>query len=344
MEINNAKLNDVKFNYMKSCDLCPRNCKVNRSEGAIGVCGQTREIRASRAALHYWEEPCISGTNGSGTVFFDGCNLGCIFCQNYEIANRKAASNYVISEERLAEIYLELQEKKANNINLVTPSHYVPQIIHSLELAKNQGLKIPIVYNTSSYEKVDILKQLEGLVDIYLPDFKYMDAEKAWNYSKAKDYPEVAKAAISEMVRQVGRPVFDSSLQTDFCKLEDDATEKKGKENEVGQEPLMKRGVIVRHMVLPLGVKNAKEIIKYLLHTYGDTIYISIMNQYTPSTRANFPREKYPELMRRVTKREYEKVVDYALALGIKNAFIQEGETAKESFIPSFSGEGIFHD
>lgn len=340
MEINNAKSNDVKLNYMQACDLCPRNCSVNRSEGAIGVCGQTREIRASRAALHYWEEPCISGTNGSGTVFFDGCNLGCIFCQNYEIARRKASSNYAISEARLAEIFLELQAKKANNINLVTPSHYVPQIARSIELAKEQGLNIPIVYNTSSYEKVDTLKWLEGLVDIYLPDFKYMDAKKAWNYSRAKDYPEIAKAAIAEMVRQIGKPVFDFELKEN--KEENGDTENSTFGAAGSQQTLlMKRGIIVRHMVFPLGVKNAQQVLEYLFRTYGDNIYISIMNQYTPPSREDFPREKYPELTRRVTAREYEKVIDYAITLGIKNAYIQEGETAKESFIPAFSGEGI---
>ena len=290
--------------------LCPRECGVNRKKGEMGVCGQTAAIKAARAALHMWEEPCISGQNGSGTVFFSGCNLGCIFCQNHNIATGKAGIE--ISIERLAEIFLELQEKGANNINLVTAGHFLPQVAVALEMAKEQGLHIPVVYNSSGYEKAKTLKMLDGLVDIYLPDFKYMDAVLAKKYSHAQDYPEIAKEALSEMVRQVGKAEFDS-------------------------RGMMKKGVIVRQLLLPGHVKDAKNVLKYLYETYGDRIYISMMNQYTP-----MPAMKDdPQLSRKVTDREYERLIDYAISLGLKNGFMQEGETAKESFIPEFDGEGV---
>lgn len=298
---------------MKTCTLCPRNCAVNREKGEIGICGQTAEIRAARAALHYWEEPCISGTEGSGAVFFSGCALHCVFCQNQNIANGLAGKTITI--ERLAEIFLELQNKGANNINLVTAGHFVPQVIKALMAAKNHGLSIPIVYNTSSYEAVDTIKSLEGLVDIYLPDFKYMDAALSQKYSHAKDYSQVAKAAIAEMVRQTGPARFRGG----------------------DEEGLMERGTIVRHLILPGCIEDSKGIIHYLYETYGNDIYISIMNQFTPLSGL----EKYPELNRRVTEREYEKVVDYAISLGVECGFIQEGETAEESFIPEFDGEGL---
>ena len=295
---------------MENCMLCPRECGVNRKKGEMGVCGQTAAIKAARAALHMWEEPCISGQNGSGTVFFSGCNLGCIFCQNHNIATGKAGIE--ISIERLAEIFLELQEKGANNINLVTAGHFLPQVAVALEMAKEQGLHIPVVYNSSGYEKAKTLKMLDGLVDIYLPDFKYMDAVLAKKYSHAQDYPEIAKEALSEMVRQVGEAEFDS-------------------------RGMMKKGVIVRQLLLPGHVKDAKNVLKYLYETYGDRIYISMMNQYTP-----MPAMKDdPQLSRKVTDREYERLIDYAISLGLKNGFMQEGETAKESFIPEFDGEGV---
>lgn len=298
---------------LNKCALCPRNCQVNRLSGEKGVCGQTSELKVARAALHYWEEPCISGKEGSGAVFFSGCALHCVFCQNQEIANGTAGKN--ISIERLSEIFLELQEKGANNINLVTPGHFVPQIINALEKSKMEGLKLPIVYNTSSYEALDTIKMLDGLVDIYLPDFKYMDAALAAKYSHAKDYPDVAKQAIAEMVQQTGLPEF----------VNDD------------EEGLMKRGTIVRHLTLPGYMEDSKQIVKYLYETYGNAIYISIMNQFTPLPHL----EKYPELNRKITETEYEELVDYAISLGVENGFIQEGETAEESFIPAFDGEGV---
>lgn len=296
---------------LSNCILCPRNCRVNRKVGFIGFCGESSSVRIARAALHYWEEPVICGERGSGAVFFTGCNLKCIFCQNAEIAVNKVGKE--VSIGRLAEIFLELQEREAVNINLVTASHYIPQIAESIRMARKMGLQLPIVYNTSAYEKAEAIKLLEGLVDIYLPDMKYIDNCLAKRYSKAEDYPEVAKEAIAEMYRQVGAPVFDEKAD------------------------LMQSGMIVRHLVMPGAVSNSKAVIDYLYETYGDNIYISLMNQYTPMREF----EECPELNRKVTKREYEKVINYALDRGVKNAFIQEGDTAKESFIPEFQYEGV---
>lgn len=298
---------------MEKCTLCPRNCKKNRLEGEVGICGQTEKLKVARAALHYWEEPCISGEKGSGAIFFSGCALHCVFCQNREIANGTVGKE--ISKERLTEICLELQEKGANNINLVTPGHFVPQIISAIEEAKREGLSIPIVYNTSSYENVDTIKKLEGIVDIYLPDFKYMNSKISAAYSHAPDYSKVAKAAIAEMVRQTGEASFYQ------------------KEN----QELMKKGVIVRHLLLPGNLADSKEIVRYLYEIYHDKIFISIMNQFTPLASL----ESYPELNRKVTEEEYDELVDYAIELGIENGFIQEGETAEESFIPEFNYEGV---
>lgn len=297
----------------KVCTLCPRNCKVDRKNGEKGVCGQTEELKVARAALHFWEEPCISGETGSGTVFFSGCSLHCVFCQNEPIANGTVGK--VITVERLAQIFLELQQQGANNINLVTPGHYIPQIKEALLLAKAQGLTLPVVYNTSSYESVEALKCLEGLVDIYLPDFKYMSSELSAKYSHAADYADVAKDAIAEMVRQTGNPVFD----------------------EAGEEGLIKRGTIVRHLTLPGCMDDSKAILQYLHETYGDRIYISIMNQFTPLANV----ADYPELNRKITEEEYDELIDYAIDLGVEQGFIQEGETAEESFIPDFGCQGV---
>lgn len=307
---------------MRECRLCPRNCAVDRESGARGFCGQTETLKVARAALHYWEEPCISGAAGSGTVFFSGCALHCVFCQNRDIANGTAGRE--ISAGRLAEIFLELQEKGANNINLVTPGHFVPQITTALAAAKAQGLVLPVVYNTGSYEKVETLRRLEGLVDIYLPDFKYMDTALSAKYSHAPDYSAVAKAAVAEMVRQTGAPVFTGA-------------DVAGDEDPIEAGRLLQRGTIVRHLLLPGQKEDSKAVLRYLHETYGDLIYISIMNQFTPLAGL----EQYPELNRRVTEAEYEEVVDYAIEIGIERGFIQEGETAKESFIPAFDGEGV---
>ncbi len=295
---------------LKDCTLCPRVCHVNRSEGMLGYCGVTKDLMVARAALHMWEEPCISGEKGSGTVFFSGCSMGCVYCQNRNIALGRAGRK--ISIDRLSQIFIELEGKGANNINLVTPGHYVPQIIQAIHLAKAKGIRLPFVYNGSGYEKVETLILLEGLIDIYLPDFKYMQNEIGYRYSNCSDYYTYASLAISEMVRQVGAPSFN-------------------------EEGIMTKGVVVRHLTLPGYLEDSKHIVKYLYETYGNTIYISIMNQYTPMEAV----KDYPEINRRITDKEYEELVDYAIELGVENGFIQEGETASESFIPEFNGEGV---
>ena len=293
------------------CNLCPRNCMVNRREGQRGFCGTDDRIFLGRAALHMWEEPCISGVSGSGAVFFSGCNLRCVYCQNYEISG--GGKGRQVSRERLTEIFLELQEKGAANINLVTPDHYIVEAAQAVLGARAKGLRIPIVYNGSGYEKREVIRRLDGIVDIFLTDFKYMDSTLARKYSSAPDYPEVAKGALEEMVGLAGEPFFDT----------------KG---------MMQRGVIVRHLLLPGHKKNARDVIRYVYGTYGDKVYLSLMNQYTPFDRVKgIPGAQ--ELGRKVTKREYEAVVDYAIELGVKNAFIQEGDVAKESFVPEFDGQ-----
>ena len=298
------------MNKYEDCLLCPRKCGINRSTGQTGVCGVSSEIKVARAALHYWEEPCISGKKGSGAVFFSGCSLHCVFCQNREISDGKAGK--VISKERLSDIFMELAGKGANNINLVTPGQYIPDIVWAVNDAKSRGMKLPIIYNTSGYENVTELKLLEGIVDVYLPDFKYMDSTLSARYSRAKDYPSVAKQALSEMVRQQPDVVID------------DAT------------GLIQKGVIVRQLLLPGHVNDAKAVLKYLYDTYHDHVYISMMSQFTP-----IALKDYPEINRTVTKREYERLVNYALEIGITNAFIQEGDVAKDSFIPAFDCEGV---
>lgn len=298
------------MNKYENCLLCPRKCGINRSTGQTGVCGVSSEIRVARAALHYWEEPCISGEKGSGAVFFSGCSLHCVFCQNREISDGKAGK--VISKERLSDIFIELAGKGANNINLVTPGQYIPDIVWAVSDARRRGMELPIVYNTSGYEDAKELKLLEGIVDVYLPDFKYMDSALSAKYSRAKDYPSVAKQALSEMVRQQPDVVID------------DAT------------GLIQKGVIVRQLLLPGHVNDAKAILKYLHDTYQDSIYISMMSQFTP-----IALKDYPEINRTVTRREYERLIDYAIKIGITNAFIQEGDVAKDSFIPAFDCEGV---
>lgn len=298
------------MNKYENCLLCPRKCGINRSTGQTGICGVSSEIKVARAALHYWEEPCISGKRGSGAVFFSGCSLHCVFCQNREISDGKEGK--VISKERLSDIFMELADKGANNINLVTPGQYIPDIVWAVNDAKSRGMKLPIIYNTSGYENVTELKLLEGIVDVYLPDFKYMDSTLSARYSRAKDYPSVAKQALSEMVRQQPDVVID------------DAT------------GLIQKGVIVRQLLLPGHVNDAKAVLKYLYDTYHDHVYISMMSQFTP-----IALKDYPEINRTVTRREYERLVDYALEIGITNAFIQEGDVAKDSFIPAFDCDGV---
>ena len=307
-----------------SCQLCPRMCQVNRHTGT-GYCLMPDRIKVARAALHMWEEPCISGEHGSGAIFFSGCTLRCVFCQNYKIA--AAAVGKYITVDGLADIMLRLQDKHANNINLVTPTHYALHIAQALTKARDNGLRIPVVYNTSAYENIETLKRLDGLVDVYLPDFKYMDPFLAAKYSHAPDYPQTAKAAIAEMVRQQPRPVFAWE-------------EKRGEDvpEEACEGAVMKRGVIVRQLLLPGCLKDARNIVRYLYETYQNKIYVSLMSQYTPLEHVR----DYPELAHRVSRRTYDRYVDAAIALGITQAFIQEPGVAKESFIPDFSNaEGV---
>ncbi len=362
---------------LSDCVLCPRNCHVNRLKGRRGFCGEAGTIRAARAALYYTEEPVISGTRGSGTVFFAGCSLGCIYCQNRQIsrpgtafpaapsasqtgspqspapaqkegpkppvAAQKASGEVKpssvrlteISPERMAEIFLELQEQGAHNINLVTPEHFVPLLIPALRRAKADGLTIPVVYNTGSYERVEAVKALEGLVDVWLPDLKYVSSALSARHTGAADYFRYASAAIAEMVRQCPEPVFSDGSHSIDCP--DDA-----------DDPIMVRGVLVRHLALPGCAEDSRAVLRYLHETYGDRIFISIMNQYTPMPQVqktdlcrHLSEREYANLCRRLSEEEYDALVDYAIDLGITNGFIQESGTVSPSYIPVFDGTGI---
>lgn len=329
----------------ENCNLCPRNCGVNR-EQQPGACGVGSKLRVARAALHFWEEPCISGTKGSGTVFFSGCNLGCVYCQNREISRgplhpngagveRPEPVGETVSPERLTEIFFELEEQGANNINLVTGDHFLPTIAGAIEAAKKRGIGIPFLLNTSSYLNVETLRRMEGLIDIYLPDFKYIRDTDAIRYSRAPGYPEAAKAAIAEMVRQ----------QPECCfRFEEGSSDPAQSSSDIAQissysaQQLLTRGVVVRHLLLPGQLIQAKLIVRYLYETYGDNIFISLMSQYTPNHEVLL---EYPEIDRKVTGREYRSLIDYAAELGVTRGFMQEGEAASESFIPPFDGSGV---
>ena len=309
---------NAKENYLseyEDCRLCPRECNARRNNDALGVCSESSRLMVTRAALHMWEEPCISGEKGSGAVFFAGCPLKCVFCQNYEIS--RGTFGKEISVERLSDIFMELQDKGANNINLVTPTHYVPHIVRAAELARGNGLNIPFVYNSSGYEKRDTLEQLRDIVDIFLPDFKYFSEDTASLFSKAPDYPEVAMKAIDKMYEMVGAPSLDPVTG------------------------IIKKGVIVRVLVLPAHINEAIQIVRYLHDKYADSIYISIMSQYTPLPNILPSGSEYDCLRRSLTKREYEKVLNATLDMGVTNAFFQEGAVNKESFIPPFNLEGV---
>ena len=310
------------FMDLSDCTLCPRSCRVNRLAGRIGYCNVTADLFAARAALYYHEEPVISGSRGSGAVFFAGCNMGCVFCQNYAIA--KAMTGTQLSSGRLTEIFLSLQEQGAHNINLITAEHFLPQVIRSLRDAKDQGLTLPVVYNTGTYERVEAIQALEGLVDVWLPDFKYISPRLSLAYSHTPDYFQYASKALQEMVRQCPEPLFSDGSHT--LDAPDDA-----------DDPLMVRWVLVRHLVLPGSTQDSMDILKYLHDTYGDQIFISIMNQYTPMPQV----KDDPDLGRKLSSEEYEKVVDYAISLGITNGFIQEEGTASRRYIPAFDGTGI---
>jgi putative pyruvate formate lyase activating enzyme len=287
------------------CNACPRKCNVERGV-SVGYCKSPENFRVSRGALHFWEEPCISGKNGSGTVFFSGCNLKCVFCQNFEISHENKGVE--ISDNKLIEIFEKLIEQDANNINLVNPTHYAVRLASVLTKWKSP---VPIVYNSSGYESVQTLKMLDGLVDVYLPDFKYTRTDKAMRYSKAEDYPEVAKCAIAEMRRQVQEDEFD-------------------------ENGIMKRGMIIRHLILPSNTNSSLEVIDYLADNFSNT-YLSLMAQYVPCGDLS----NYSEINRIITKREYNKVVDYALDKGLEKLFIQEISSANKKFIPKFDFSGI---
>ncbi len=299
---------------MRACMLCPRQCGVNRAD-RLGYCAQSDSIRVARAAAHMWEEPCISGKNGSGTVFFCGCTLKCVYCQNAEISQGSDSEKGVeLTPSELAGIFIKLQKSGVHNINLVTPTMFAPQISKAIDSAKKMGLTLPIIYNTSGYELCHALSVIADNIDIYLPDFKYLSPEIAAKYSGASDYPTHAKASLDMMVKRIG-------------------------EAEFSEDGMMKRGVIVRHLLLPGQLKESIRILDYLFFEYGNGIYYSIMSQYTPLSTLDSAR--YPELCRRVTTYEYQKLIDHAATLDIRNGFVQEGASATESFIPSFNGEGV---
>lgn len=294
----------------EGCVQCPRRCAAQRTAGQLGYCGVSNEVRVARAALHFWEEPCLSGSAGSGAVFFSGCNMKCVFCQNFEISRQCVGKD--ISTARLCDIFLELQAQGALNINLVTPSHYVPKICEALRAAKKEGLHLPVVYNSSCYELPETLALLRGLVDIYLPDLKYVSAKLSARYSGAPDYFLRAKEALAEMVEQVGKARFDKN-------------------------GIMQKGVIVRHLMLPGALFDSKKVIDYLYDTYGNSIYISIMNQYTPNGRLAL----FPEIDRPLPEKQYELLVAYARELGVTKGFIQQQGTVSESFLPPFDFTGV---
>jgi putative pyruvate formate lyase activating enzyme len=295
---------------LTNCRLCIRNCNINRNLGKVGHCNSTNDLIVAKAFLHHWEEPCISGKNGSGTVFFSNCNLKCVFCQNHTISHDGTGKK--ITPKRLSEIFLELQNKGANNINLVTPTHFVPQIIEAIDLAKINGLNIPILYNTNSYDSLETIKSLKGYIDVYLPDFKYFDDKYAIKYSKVSGYAENAISIIKEMLSQVGTAKFN-------------------------KDGIIEKGVIIRHLLLPGLLFDSKKIIDTIYNTFHDDVFISLMNQYIPMYKAC----TYPEINKHLNPKAYDTIINYALNLGVKNGFIQEEGTNSLSYVPSFDYEGV---
>ncbi len=290
---------------LEKCSICPHECHVNRNQGKIGRCKATEKVRIALYSTHDFEEPCISGENGSGTVFFSNCNLNCVYCQNYEISQLGKGKDITIEE--LAEIFLRQQEKGVENINLVTPTSYVIQIIEAIKIAKEKGLTIPILYNTNAYEKVETLKLLEGYIDIYLPDLKYAENILGKEYSKVENYFEVATKAIQEMIRQVGTP-----------KIEKDGT--------------IKKGVMVRHLVLPNHIENSKKVLKWMKENLPEEIYVSVMAQYFPTYQA----KKVETLNRKLTKEEWKEIEDYIGELEIENGYVQELGEHEEEYVPKW--------
>ena len=297
-------------NTMKHCTICPRNCGANRYKGEKGYCNAGYFAKCALASIHHWEEPPISGHKGSGTVFFSHCNLNCVFCQNHTISEQGFGKE--ITAEHLSDIFLSQQKKGVHNINLVSPTHFIPQIKQALLLAKQKGLSIPVVYNTNAYEKVESLKLLEGLIDIYLPDFKYISPEYSKRYSIAQNYAEYAKKAILEMKRQQPTTVFDKN-------------------------GILQKGIIIRHLVLPNCYKDSFEILKWIKQNIGEDTYISLLNQYTPMHKA----AQYKEISRKLTTLEYQKVVNYFFEIGLKNGFMQSKYSATSNYTPIFDLSGL---
>ncbi len=293
---------------LNNCRLCPRECKVDRLNGKCGFCGAGANIRIARAALHFWEEPCISGDAGSGTVFFSNCTMKCVYCQNYEVSTNNLG--YDVTAEELADIFLDLKNQRANNINLVTPTHYVPQIIKALDIAKSNGMNLPVVYNTSGYENVRTIEMLNGYVDVYMPDFKYYNDDAAVKYSKAYNYREAVTAALDAMYSSVGKPVFDKN-------------------------GIMQKGMIIRHLMLPNMLNDTVHIINYINKRFGNNVYFSLMSQYTPVRYI----ADMPSLNEKLDMKKYNEAVRLCERLGMENVFLQDSEASSESFIPEFYGK-----
>lgn len=292
---------------LEKCKICPHNCGINRLNGNIGRCKSNGNIKLAMASIHNFEEPCISGENGSGTVFFSNCNLNCVFCQNYKISQQGLGRE--ISIEELAEIFIDEQNKNAENINLVTPTMYVYHIIEAIKIARNKGLKIPIVYNSNGYENVETIKKLKGYIDIYLPDLKYYYDDLAFKYSGIKNYFENATSAIKEMYNQVGSPVLD-------------------------ENGMMKKGLIIRHLVLPNNLQNSKDVLKWINDNIDKKVFVSVMAQYFPTNKA----KDFPEINRKLTKEEYEEIENYLYSLDLDNGYIQELGEHEEEYVPDFEG------
>ena len=290
---------------LQKCEICPHKCKIDRTKNQVGRCKSKDTVKLALASIHNFEEPCISGRNGSGTVFFSNCNLSCEFCQNYEISQQGLGKE--ISIERLAEIFIEQQLRGADNINLVSPTSYAVQIIEAIKIAKNNGLKIPIIYNTNGYENVETLKLLEGYIDVYLPDLKYAENDLAKKYSKIENYFEIATSAIKEMYRQVG-------------------------ENEYDENGIIKKGIIIRHLILPNHTENSKKVLKWIAENMPENITVSVMAQYFPTYKA----KEIKDINRKITKYEYQKIENYLYSLDLENGYIQEMGNNEEIYVPKW--------
>lgn len=294
----------MKLELLEKCTICPHNCGINRTNNQIGRCKSKDTVKIAVYSTHNFEEPCISGKKGSGTVFFSNCNMNCVFCQNYEISQQGKGKEITIEE--LAEIFIKQQEKDVENINLVTPTSYVPQIIEAIKIARNKGLKLPIVYNTNGYEKVETLEMLEGYVDIYLPDFKYSDNKLAKRLSKVDNYFEIATRALKEMYRQTGKAVFDD-------------------------RGIMQKGMIIRHLVLPNQILNSRRVLKWINENMHD-VYVSVMAQYFPTYKA----KDIEDINRKLSKEEYEQIENYLYRLDLENGYIQEPGEHEEEYVPKW--------